>query len=87
MRDDFGYARPSPHVVDLMREDVLDVRGAAALLQVGRNTIYDLAARAKIPHAKVGRQLRFSRSALLAWLGAPPDGTVGAWSEQRRVKE
>jgi excisionase family DNA binding protein len=70
-----------------MDDDVLDVRGAAALLGVGKNTLYEAAGRGQIPHRKVGRQLRFSRAALLAWLGDPGRATVGTWSSQRRGSE
>jgi excisionase family DNA binding protein len=50
------------------KADVLDVRGAMALLKVGRSTVYQLAGRNEIPHRRVGSQLRFSRAALLRWL-------------------
>lgn len=51
-----------------MSEDVLDVPGACALLGLSRNTVYDLCARGKIPHQKAGRQIRFSRAAIMRWL-------------------
>lgn len=50
--------------------DVLDVPQAASLLAVGRNTIYMLVARNKIPHRRLGKTIRFSRSALMSWLSA-----------------
>ena len=49
-------------------DDVLDVAGAARLLGVGRDAIYVACARLEIPHRRVGRVLRFSRTALLRWL-------------------
>ena len=53
--------------------DVLDVPGAMDLLRLGRNAVYRLCATNEIPHRRVGKQLRFSRSALLRWLeGDPP---------------
>jgi excisionase family DNA binding protein len=57
--------------------DVLDVRGAMALLRVGRDAIYTLCARQEIPHRKVGRALRFSRAALVRWLDScGPSGAL-----------
>ncbi len=55
-------------------DDVLDVRGAARLLRMGRNAIYDACGSGKLPHRRIGNRLRFSRSALLRWLGG--DDTV-----------
>ncbi len=48
--------------------DVLTVEQVAELLGLGRNTVYDAAARNEIPHRRVGRRLLFSRSAVLEWL-------------------
>ena len=50
--------------------DVLDVRGAMALLRVGRDSIYEGCARGTIPHRRIGRVIRFSREALMRWLAA-----------------
>jgi len=53
-------------------DDVLDVAGAVALLRIGRNTIYEMCAENRIPHRRIGRgrgSIRFSRAALLRWLG------------------
>lgn len=49
-------------------DDVLDVAEVVLMLRMGRNTIYDLCARNEIPHRRIGRRIRFSRSALLKWL-------------------
>ena len=57
---------------------VLDVEDVARLLRVGRNTIYDLVARNEIPSRRLGKQIRFSRSAIMRWLAS--------WSSQG-VKE
>lgn len=43
---------------------------AAALLRVTENRVYELAKRGMIPHARIGRQLRFDEAKLLAWLEA-----------------
>ncbi len=54
--------------------DVLDVPRVASLLHVGRNTIYALVSRNAIPHRRLGKAIRFSRSAVMSWLSS--------WSSQ-----
>jgi excisionase family DNA binding protein len=49
-------------------EDVLTVDEAARLLRIGRNQLYEAIGRGEIPHRRVGRSIRLSRSALLRWL-------------------
>lgn len=49
--------------------EILDVEDVAAWLGVNRKTIYNAAARGRIPHQRVGKRLLFSRDAVLAWLG------------------
>ncbi len=51
-------------------DGVLSVEDAASLLHVGRNTIYGLVAQNKIPHRRLGKAIRFSRVALMAWLAS-----------------
>jgi excisionase family DNA binding protein len=51
-------------------DGVMSVEDAAALLHVGRNTIYGLVAQNKIPHRRLGKAIRFSRVALMAWLAS-----------------
>lgn len=50
--------------------DVLTVEEVAALLKVGRNAIYDAVTRREIPHARIGKQIRFSRAAIVRWLSS-----------------
>lgn len=64
------------------RDEVLDVLEVAALLRVGKNAVYDLVGRNKIPHRRVGRSIRFSRLAILAWLGSPVSAMVETCSLQ-----
>ena len=47
--------------------DFLDVRQASAYCGLGVRTLYDLANRQQVPAHRVGRTLRFSRSALDEW--------------------
>jgi excisionase family DNA binding protein len=49
---------------------VLDVEETARLLRVGRNTVYELVGKNEIPHRRLGKQIRFSRDALMSWLGS-----------------
>lgn len=49
--------------------EVLDVSEAARLLGISEYTARELARKGAIPGRKVGRQWRFSRKALLDWLG------------------
>lgn len=63
-----------------VEDNVLDVRGAMALLKVGRDAIYTMCARQQLPHRKIGRVLRFSRAALMRWLdscGSNQDAQTG----------
>ena len=62
--------------------EVLDVREAAALLRVGKNAVYEAVARNEIPHRRIGKAIRFSRGALLAWLGRAEGATLEPWSSQ-----
>jgi excisionase family DNA binding protein len=50
--------------------DVLDVPAVARLLAVGRNTVYALVARNRIPHRRIGRLIRFHRDAVMRWLNS-----------------
>jgi excisionase family DNA binding protein len=57
---------------DELADDVLDVPGVMKLLGMGRRAVYEGCARGVIPHRRIGKLLRFSRSALLAWLASAP---------------
>ena len=51
-----------------MTDEALSVEQVAALLKLGKNTVYDAANRGEIPHRRVGRRLIFSRVAVMEWL-------------------
>ena len=57
---------PPPHGVDL--PEVMDSQAAARLLRVHLTTIQELVRRGTLPGRKVGKDYRFLKSALLAWL-------------------
>jgi excisionase family DNA binding protein len=47
---------------------LLLAREVAELLRVTENRVYELAARKLLPCIRMGRQLRFEESQLLAWI-------------------
>ena len=49
---------------------VLHVQDVRQLLRVGRNAVYALVSRNEIPHRRVGKQIRFSRAAVMRWLSS-----------------
>jgi excisionase family DNA binding protein len=49
--------------------EVLTLDQAAALLQVDPAAVADLAERGELPGRRIGKEWRFSRAALLRWLG------------------
>lgn len=51
-------------------EKLLNLKQAAALLNVAPRTIYSWVAERRIPFRKAGRLLRFDRAELLAWTSA-----------------
>ena len=51
-------------------DDVLTVEEAQKLLKIGRTALYAAIARNQIPHRRVGKQIRFSRAALMVWLSS-----------------
>src|SRR5680860_198827 len=50
------------------KEDILNVKGAAKLLDLSPATIYGKTHRNEIPYFKQGKKLLFSRAALVEWL-------------------
>jgi excisionase family DNA binding protein len=57
-----------------LEEDVMNVEAVARLLRVGRNTVYTLVAQNQIPHRRLRKQIRFSRTGIMRWLAS--------WSSQ-----
>lgn len=49
-------------------DDILSVEEAAKLLKVGKACLYSAIAAGSVPHRKIGRHIRLSRSALVRWL-------------------
>src|SRR4051812_4729560 len=53
--------------------EVLTVEDAAALLRVPADVVLAMAGAGEVPGRRVGEEWRFSRAALLRWLGTPAD--------------
>lgn len=60
---------PSDGIATELRE-VMAAEAVAEFLGVDRNTVYGAASRGELPHRRIGRRLLFSRSQIVAWLGA-----------------
>ncbi len=53
--------------------DVMTIDQLGEYLQIPKSTLYKLVQERKVPGKKVGRQWRFHREAVDAWLAAGPD--------------
>jgi excisionase family DNA binding protein len=56
----------------------LTTRDLQDLIRVDKSTIYRMADAGRLPAIKVGRQWRFPKEAIMAWLGAQTPADVGA---------
>lgn len=54
-------------------ENLLDIKGLAAMLTVSTRTAYKYAREGSIPVLRIGRTYRFSRQAVLDQMAAPRD--------------
>ena len=63
--------------------EVMTVDEAAALIRVNRKTVYEAINRGDLPHQRVGRKIRLSRTALVAWISQGQ----GRVSRSRRKKQ
>lgn len=65
--------------------EVMDIRRLARYLGIGRSKIYGLIRQRKIPASRIGRQYRFSKSIVDAWLREnliiAPDKQMGLFSK------
>ncbi len=48
--------------------DVMTVVEAARFLRIGRNQLYTAIMRDEVPHVRIGRTIRLSRTAIVRWL-------------------
>lgn len=56
----------------LVPKEVLTLEEAAALLEVDEGAVLESAEAGRMPGRRIGPEWRFSRAALLAWLGERP---------------
>ena len=73
MAEKNGAGRGTPKLsrwqrIAAMDKVILDVEGAAAVLGVSTRTVYNLARKGEIPAMRVGREWRFARQNLIAWV-------------------
>jgi excisionase family DNA binding protein len=66
----YRRADPGPVAAGAAHDDVLTVDEVASLLRVTPAWVYSQTQRDRIPHMRLGRYLRYRRSAIEAWLGA-----------------
>ncbi len=70
---------------------LLTVEQAADLLQISKGLVYDLCREGKLPHVRLGRNIRFSRLSLEQWIareagasaGMPDDVSLAQQASQR----
>jgi excisionase family DNA binding protein len=60
-----SFINPTPTPPE---NDVLDIKGAAALLLINRVTVTEYAISGTIPGRLIGNRWRFSRACLMRWL-------------------
>lgn len=73
-RVDAGDPNPVPGAYSFRafeQPEVLNAEQAAELLQLEPKVVIQLAEAGELPGRKIGREWRFSRAALIAWLSAP----------------
>jgi excisionase family DNA binding protein len=75
--------------IAMMDKEIVDVEGAATLLGVSTTTIYNLARKGEIPATRVGREWRFARQNLIAWVanGSEADQLSVALRRRRVAKK
>jgi excisionase family DNA binding protein len=68
-------------------QEVLTIGEAAALLRIEERTMARWIVERGVPCAKVGKLLRFRRSALLAWLGEQEQATAATRRHAARTEQ
>jgi excisionase family DNA binding protein len=68
-----------------MLQEFLNIRAMASYLDLKRSTLYTLVEEKKIPHYRIGRQIRFKLSEIEKWLEECKEPVVDAEVEARRV--
>jgi excisionase family DNA binding protein len=60
--------------------EILDVAGAATLLTVSTDTVYELFKSGELPGRKVGRKWITTKSAILRWVEGSFESDAAAWA-------
>lgn len=68
--EDASKAPPLSSQMAADADEVLHVPDVQCLLRIGRNSVYALVNRNEIPHRRLGKQIRFSRAAVMRWLSS-----------------
>ncbi|HCJ66726.1 MAG TPA: hypothetical protein DHV62_05210 [Elusimicrobia bacterium] len=55
-------------ITDRTGKEIMDVKELAQYLRIGKSKIYALIRQKKIPASRIGRQYRFSKEVIDAWL-------------------
>lgn len=63
MKEKNSSHQPQPEI-----KEVMDVKELSKYLGIGKSKIYQLIQQKKIPASRIGRQYRFSKSVIDAWL-------------------
>ena len=63
----------------------LNVKEVATYLALKASTVYSLVEEKKIPHYRIGRQIRFKRSEIDEWMNSQKEPAVDAKVEARKV--
>jgi excisionase family DNA binding protein len=74
--------RPHARKAASRKSDILDVHGAAALLMVSADTVYELLKSGQMPGRKVGRKWITTRSAVMRWI----EGSLDLAATQRAIE-
>ena len=67
--------------------EILNMREVAKLLHLRKRFIYERTRNQTIPHFKVGRLLRFSRTEVLEWFATMHRGSNPARDQFKRLEE
>jgi excisionase family DNA binding protein len=68
-----AHAQPREFDQVAANADVMTVEEAAKFLRVGRNQLYTAIMRGEIPHGRIGKTIRLTRSGLVRWLNRSCD--------------
>lgn len=68
-----------------MLEEFLNIKAIASYLDLKRSTLYTLVEEKRIPHYRIGKQIRFKLSEIEEWLEKCKEPVVGVKVEAKKV--